>query len=136
MACLAARRVPGPRWRCWTHYSRIWVRGGGDPPGVFLKTFSVNLSSPTGATIAGGPGLGTILDPNALPAVLASPASDHVTGQYLAANSLPDSRRYTASWSILPPARNKAAPASADPSQSSAGTHGRPITVAPSSISP
>ena len=46
-----------------------------EPAGGFLKTFTVNLSNPTGATIARGQATGTILGPAALPALVISPAT-------------------------------------------------------------
>ena len=46
-----------------------------EPAGGFVKTFTVNLSSPTGATIAGGQATGTILGSAALPALVISPAT-------------------------------------------------------------
>ena len=53
----------------------VAVTVNAEPAGAFLKTFTVNLSSPTGAPIAGGQGMGTILGPNALPAIVISPAT-------------------------------------------------------------
>ena len=44
-------------------------------PGVFIKTFSVEIVNAQNAIVLNDQAIGTILDPNALPAVLISPAT-------------------------------------------------------------